>query len=254
MNRDRFTEQELLKARERNNRGKYKNDTVWESNQCGSFTIIGRFDSNYLYIKFINTDAIYVKQIPHIRSGQVKDLYARTVCNKGFVGEGEYSFTSHKVLYNRWTGMLHRVYSDNRPTYKDCSVSEEWLNFQNFSRDIEEIMKEQRIDSLKDYEIDKDIKSNSTKIYSKDTVSLITKTENVKEMNSRIHNTVYIAEHIKTGKQIEFSNQMQFAREYGLYNSNISKVLNGKLKTTGGWKFYRKEKQSVYKTKEELNV
>ena len=38
--------------------------------------------------------------------------------------------------YRVWTHMLERCYSDKyqdrKPTYKGCSVSEEWLRFSNF--------------------------------------------------------------------------------------------------------------------------
>lgn len=55
MNQDKFTEQELLEARERNKKSrKFKNDTVWESNEYGSYTVIGRFDDRKLYIRFLN--------------------------------------------------------------------------------------------------------------------------------------------------------------------------------------------------------
>lgn len=241
MNQHKFTKEELLEARKRNNKStKFKNDTVWESTNYGSFTIIGRLDCTHLYIQFVDTNAIYVRSSTAIRSGAVKDLYMPKIFNKGFLGEGKYSFTSHKDIYYRWHVMLERVYSSRRPSYKDCTINEEWLNFQNFAKDLESLMKEKGIDSLEGYEIDKDIKSNEIKIYSKETVSLVTRTENVKEMHSRIHNTVYVARNLTTNEEIEFTNQSEFARDHGLYGANISKVLKGKMKTTGGWTFRRK--------------
>lgn len=238
-----FTKDELLQARERNNKsGKYKNDSIWESNQYGSFSIIGRFDRTHLYIQFVDTGAIYVRHTSSITIGNVKDLYSPKVYNKGFIGEGKYGSTSHKTLYNRWTAMLQRIYSDSDryPTYNDCEVDEDWHNFQNFARDIEQLMREKGINNLDDYQIDKDIKSKDVKIYSKETVSLVTKTENVKEMHSRVHNTVYIAKNITTGEEIEFTNRAEFAREHNISASNISKVVNGERKTAGGWKFRRR--------------
>ena len=44
--------------------------------------------------------------------------------------------------YSRWESMLSRVYSKNyhlrRPTYKGCSVCEEWLLFSNFKKWVDE--------------------------------------------------------------------------------------------------------------------
>lgn len=43
--------------------------------------------------------------------------------------------------YNRWVNMLKRCYSSHsllkHPTYKDCTVCEEWLTFSNFKRWME---------------------------------------------------------------------------------------------------------------------
>lgn len=65
--------------------------------------------------------------------------------------------------YKRWSDMLKRCYSSNyhesRPTYKDCSVSEEWLTFSNFKVWME----------AQDWEgkhLDKDIISEGNRVYS----------------------------------------------------------------------------------------
>lgn len=136
--------------------------------------------------------------------------------------------------------MLRRVYGTRYPTYKDCTISEDWHNFQNFAFDIEALMREKGIDSLDGYEIDKDIKSKDVKIYSKETVSLVTQKENNKERIDRIYNTVYIAENLTTGEILEFTNQAQFARDHGFNINSISLVLNGKAWSTGGFTFYKK--------------
>jgi hypothetical protein len=68
-------------------------------------------------------------------------------------------------FYERWYSILRRCYSEvyhkKQPTYKDCSVCEEWSTFSNFKRWME----------CQDWEgnsLDKDILIQGNKIYSPD--------------------------------------------------------------------------------------
>lgn len=45
----------------------------------------------------------------------------------------------------------------------------------------------------------------------------------------------YVFEH-SDGRKVEANNIRQFARDYNLDSSAVSKVVKGKLKSTGGWK------------------
>ena len=78
--------------------------------------------------------------------------------------------------YRVWSNMLMRCYSakyqERQPTYKGCSVSEEWLTFSNFRRWMEE----------QDWEwmqLDKDILFNGNKVYSVETCVFVTKAVNL---------------------------------------------------------------------------
>ena len=78
--------------------------------------------------------------------------------------------------YRVWVDMLRRCYSskfqERHPTYKGCSVSEEWLRFSNFKRWMEN----------KDWEgmqLDKDILFEGNKVYSKETCVFVTKGVNM---------------------------------------------------------------------------
>lgn len=68
--------------------------------------------------------------------------------------------------YRTWVGMIYRCYSDKsqnkRPTYRGCSVSEEWLTFSNFKAWMEK----------QDWEgkhLDKDLLFEGNKLYSPET-------------------------------------------------------------------------------------
>lgn len=77
--------------------------------------------------------------------------------------------------YETWANMLSRCYSaktqDRQPTYKGCSVSEEWLTFSVFKN----WMKKQ------DWEgkhLDKDLLFEGNKVYSSDACVFVTQTVN----------------------------------------------------------------------------
>lgn len=68
--------------------------------------------------------------------------------------------------YRKWCGMLERCYSpkwhEKKPTYKNCSVSDEWLFFSKFKKWFDE-------NNINGYVLDKDILNKNNKVYSKET-------------------------------------------------------------------------------------
>lgn len=76
------------------------------------------------------------------------------------------------VCYTTWNSMIARCYSasyqKNKPTYKDCTVCEEWLKFSNFKCWFDE----HYVDG---YQLDKDILVKGNKIYSTETCCFVPK-------------------------------------------------------------------------------
>lgn len=106
----------------------------------------------------------------HFKDGKIKCPYEKRYYNKGYLGEGKYKILENGKLtkcYKTWNHMLQRCFDEKcqikRPTYKGCTVCDEWLNFQVFAEwyyknyyEIEgEIM-----------HLDKDILVKGNKIYS----------------------------------------------------------------------------------------
>lgn len=91
-------------------------------------------------------------------------------------------------LYKIWHSMIRRCYSDvyhkNRPTYDDVTVQESWLKFSNFKNDIENLPFSDYCEKY-DYEFDKDILSDGSRIYKLETISFVPK-----EINSAIINDI----------------------------------------------------------------
>lgn len=77
--------------------------------------------------------------------------------------------------YRKWSNLLDRCYNQNRqnrqPTYKDCTVCDEWLTFSNFKAWMEQ----------QDWEgkhLDKDLLYPDNKVYSPDTCCFISQALN----------------------------------------------------------------------------
>ena len=105
-----------------------------------------------------------------LRTGAVRNPLTPSVYGKGYVGVGYYNSRDVR-LYHLWKAMLSRCYCTimhgHRPTYKDVTVCDEWLNFQNFATWCES----QEFFNAKDekggvYQLDKDILIRGNKIYS----------------------------------------------------------------------------------------
>lgn len=85
-------------------------------------------------------------------------------------------------FYLTWKSMLQRCYSityqDRKPTYKGCSVSEEWLTFSNFKSWMEKQQWEGN-------QLDKDLLFEGNKIYSSATCLFVTQMANLFTTDSR---------------------------------------------------------------------
>jgi hypothetical protein len=143
-------------------------------NKFGSLMEVVEYnDCKDIWVKFLDNGNKVHTLWKHFLSGSVKSVHDKTVHGVGYIGEGIYkpSLNGKKIIqYKIWADMIRRCYNDNyhknQPTYKDCSVSDEWHNFQNFAawydKNYYEI-EDQRIC------LDKDILVKGNKVYSPDT-------------------------------------------------------------------------------------
>ena len=78
--------------------------------------------------------------------------------------------------YRAWKNMLQRCYSikyqERNPTYKGCSVSEEWWRFSNFRRWME-------CQDFEGMQLDKDLLFNGNKVYSAETCVFVSRVVNM---------------------------------------------------------------------------
>ena len=141
-------------------------------NTFGSEMKIIRYNgSKDIDIYFVEYDYIAKnKQYRDFKNGVIKCPYEPRTVGMGYMGEGKYKskLNGKKTkAYETWRNMLGRCYDpklhEKYPTYKDCQVCEEWLNFQNFAEWYEENYYEV---GNKTMCLDKDILYKGNKLYS----------------------------------------------------------------------------------------
>jgi hypothetical protein len=82
----------------------------------------------------------------------------------------------------------------------------------------------------------------------KETVSLYNKVYNDKKIDNTEVVYVYGKKIDSNDEWIKFDSQSDAAKKLGVYAANVNKVINGSLKTTGGYIF--KQEKEIYKAKE----
>ena len=126
------------------------------------------------------------------KNSNIKCPYERAVHGIGYLGEGKYKVSENgkptKVYYT-WKSMLERCYDskfhEKRPTYVDCEVYEEWLNFQEYGQWFYDNYYEIKGERM---HLDKDILVKGNKIYSPDNCIFVPQTINslfIKRQNAR---------------------------------------------------------------------
>ena len=124
--------------------------------------------------------------------------------------------------YSRWYDMLRRVYSgkflENRPTYQDCTVCDDWLTFSNFKAWMEQ-------QDWKGKDLDKDFLSETdSKIYSPETCYFIDPRLNqfLKDRKNYRGDLMLGVSKAGDGFQARCSNPFTKEREYlGYFQSEI---------------------------------
>ena len=151
--------------------------------------------------------------------GKLRCPYEPRLCNVGYLGEGKY--TTHHPAYKTWVYMIRRCYdtksSYNRPTYENCSVCNEWHNFQNFAEWYENNYYEIDNDKM---QLDKDILIKNNNIYSSDTCCFVNHTINSMFTNKKRFRNSIIGSYKRCGKyEVSCENTLLKKKQYlGRFN------------------------------------
>lgn len=151
---------------------------IFQSNSWGKYKVLGTHsrekqkELKYV-VEFLETGNQSIVTGTKINTGAVRDLFAKTVKDMGYIGN--YSgVVSKDQFYQTWSALLDRVFSPafikNHPTYEGCTISDDWLCFDTFQKNCKELMgyKEKEIHTDINFEIDKDVLFHKNKHYSKE--------------------------------------------------------------------------------------
>lgn len=112
-------------------------------------------------------------QYSQFKNGEIKCPYEPRVYNHGYLGEGKYKVSKNGKdtdEYDIWYHMIRRCYDpkyqERETTYKDCTVEDYLLNFQNMGEWINDNYYEIPGEVM---HLDKDILCKGNKVYSRET-------------------------------------------------------------------------------------
>ena len=183
------------------------------------------------------------------KNGEIRCPYEKRYYGVGYLGEGKYKVSENGEAtrcYKTWYHMLARCYSEKykkkKPTYEDCKVCEELLNFQNFAKWDNESYYEIEGETMC---LDKDILIKGDKIYNPETCIYVPNTINIlftKSDKIRGEYPIGVCYDKQTGKFIaqcsvyDFENKNKKRKYLGSYNSPEE-----------AFKVYKQEKEKYIK-------
>lgn len=152
-------------------------------NSRGFEMIIEEYNyANDITVKFTDSGNLLKTTYQNFKNGKVKNVYDRTIYGVGYFGEGDYKADlngKRTKVYNTWVQMMNRCYNEKthekQPTYKGCTVSEKWHNFQVFAKWYDENFYEIEGERM---ELDKDILVKGNKVYSPENCIFVPKSIN----------------------------------------------------------------------------
>lgn len=220
---------------------------ILSSKSCGDFEIIGTLTNKRTLVRFINTNTIAEFINWNIVCGSIKDpsirdkIYGVGICDINYnISRTEEVNGKRKVVwicpyYKKWSGILERCYSEalhkKHPTYKDCTICEEWKYLSNFIKWVDSQPNRDWINCSPD----KDLLVVGNKLYSPDTTVFITKEVNCFLIDSRVRrgaNMLWAYKEPRGKKwRSQCSNNFIKSRGYiGIFDTELEAHLAGQAK------------------------
>lgn len=151
---------------------------IFPTNNGGDCIVVEYISAMKVRVRFLDYHEHEVQtSMKSVRLGTIRNPFAKSVHGVGYLGFGKYRTVEngvHTKAYILWSSIIERCYSERflmkNPTYRGCTVCEDWYNFQNFA----EWYYSQEFGGI-GYEIDKDVLSGDEKMYSPNTCCFLPK-------------------------------------------------------------------------------
>ncbi|AGH16111.1 HNH endonuclease [Vibrio phage pYD21-A] len=207
---------------------------IYQSKNSGYFKVIKASNYKSVIVEFIDTGFRTTIGVVELARGAVKDKLRPSVKGVGFIGDGIYKVRINGVKqdsYIVWNHMITRCYAHarNNSTYHECTVCEEWHDYQNFARWYEE----NHPNDGKKYDLDKDIKIKGNKEYSPDACTFVTKSENSSFAQRKTAKFIN-----QDGIIVKVDNLVEFCKGNNLMIGSMRLVRQGKQNEYKGWRLY----------------
>ena len=220
-------------------------NNIYSSNHYGDFIVEKELNSQgtstYYQVRFLKTGTVCKAEKHNIKKGSVADCYDKTIYGVACRGQASSRHpTLNKVAFKRWMAMVSRCYNQNDIGYKSyggkgCTVSDSWLCFENYIRDIVDIEGFNEEKYLKGIiQLDKDIKAPGNKEYSADKCIFLNASINKRNQPSKQRDFYAIS---PQGQQFIYNNANACAKENNLTARTILKCLKGQFSQHKGWTF-----------------
>ena len=147
---------------------------VFKTKSYGDLIITKYVNSKAVCVKFVVTGYETTTKASNVIAGSVKDRLLPTVYGIGITGDSQVRVDGkHTKEYRLWNNMLKRCYSVGcqkvRPTYIDCSVSENFRYLQYFKEWCNNQIGFNSVDEKgKPFALDKDILVKGNRVYNED--------------------------------------------------------------------------------------
>lgn len=208
------------------------------NNKGCTFEIIGYEANNYRTIKF-DSGYICSAHISNITRTNctIKDWMSPSVYGVGIVGEPGLRY---HPLYIKWRNMIGRCYNPKNTYFKyygaiGIKMSDELLNFKSFIAIVEKLDNyEKMIKEPHKWQIDKDLKSIGQKMYTKDTITIMTAKENQWLATAEHHRDIY--QYDINGNFIsKYNNLLEVIQQNNYDMSCIDHAIFGKYRHAYGY-------------------
>mgnify|MGYP003451202664 FL=1 len=205
--------------------------SVFKTKLYGDLIITKYINHKEVYVKFLDTGYETKAYFGNIKKGIVRDRSVPSILGVGIIGDEVTKVNGNRLKeYNLWQGLLERCYCDKFhvkcPTYKDCSVSDnfkyypyfkEWCNNQIGFNVLD--------DKGNHFELDKDLLIKGNKAYSEDTCCFIPREINVAliyNQTKKGNHPIGVSYSKVNNKFVVYVNKGEGSREYLGYFEDAS--------------------------------